>query len=239
MVWCSSLAEPRTSGSKDPFPSIKSHSPSTHNSSVLIAAYLHSLFLSLPFSTPQLTPVLKYVPSSFLCLVSCVATVREMQIKFGLSETLLIHKIVTCLLCNGSREFLSRIFNNQNEYDWLSVLQLHCVSTFNVIIWIKVFSFSHRPPNLYLSEHFHSQYLEILCSVQIWEPTPVYLRLNLQSADVTTTSALFYVLLSEDFLYIVLFGFPHFFSQSFSFFNFTNYFTWIALNKSSFFKSWS
>lgn len=143
------------------------------------------------------------------------------------------------ILCNSSREFLSRIFNNQNEYDWLSVLQLHCVSTFNVIIWIKAFSFSHRPPNLYLSEHFHSQYLEILCSVQIWEPTPVYLRLNLQSADVTTTSALFYVLLSEDFLYIVLFGFPHFFSQSFSFFNFTNYFTWIALNKSIFFKSWS
>lgn len=46
-----------------------------HNSSVLIAAYLHSLFLSLPFSTPQMTPVLKYISSSFLCLVSCVATV--------------------------------------------------------------------------------------------------------------------------------------------------------------------
>lgn len=75
VVWCSSLAELRTSGSKDPSPSIKSHSPSTHNSSVLAAAYLHSLFLSLPFSTPQMTPVLKYVPSSFLCLFSCVATV--------------------------------------------------------------------------------------------------------------------------------------------------------------------
>ncbi|KAI2658089.1 Transmembrane protein 50A [Labeo rohita] len=75
VVWCSSLAELRTSGSKGPFPPIKSHSPSTHNSSVLIAAYLHSLFLSLPFSIPQLTPVLKYVPSSFLCLSSCVATV--------------------------------------------------------------------------------------------------------------------------------------------------------------------
>lgn len=75
VVLCSSLAELRTSGSEAPFPLIKSHSPSTLNSSVLIAAYLHSLFLSLPFSTPQTTPVLKYIPSSFLCLVSCVATV--------------------------------------------------------------------------------------------------------------------------------------------------------------------
>lgn len=70
VVWCSSLAELRTSGSEASFPSIKSHSPSTSNSSVLIAAYLHSLFLS----TPQTTPVLKCIPSSFLCLVSCVAT---------------------------------------------------------------------------------------------------------------------------------------------------------------------
>lgn len=67
VVWCSSLAELRTSGSKDPLSSIKSHSPSTHNSSVLIAAYLHSTFLfqllgCLPFLNMFLFPFFVLFP---------------------------------------------------------------------------------------------------------------------------------------------------------------------------------
>lgn len=58
-VWCSSLDELKTCGSDDT--SIKSHSPSKHNSSDILL-----LIVSL---SPFFTPFLNYVAFSFLCLI--------------------------------------------------------------------------------------------------------------------------------------------------------------------------
>ncbi len=138
---------------------------------------ISTLFLSFPFSTPPMTPVLMFLLPFFL--VSCVAysernanqtqSLQSQRTRLDLTLWQKVNhqadifrqkhwfsKYSYVILCNGSREFLSIIFNNQNECDWLSVFQLHCVSVFkSVVIWIQVFSFLHKPQKWYLSENFH------------------------------------------------------------------------------------